>query len=481
MLFLLGFLFIFVLGGLTGVMVAIVPFDWQAHDTYFVVAHLHYVLVGGMVFPLFAAFYYWTPFVSAKPLSDRVGRLAFGLMFIGFNVAFFPMHITGLAGMPRRIYTYSEGLGWGPLNMVSTIGAYTVALGVLVFLIDLALHFRPTTGKNAGNIWNAGTLEWLPTDVYGVRSIPVVSSREPLWDQPGIAENVEAGRYYLPNAPTGRRETLVTDPIDARPQYLLQLPGPGWPPVLAAIGTAGFFLLLTVKLVVPAVLFGVLALVSIFKWLWQTDPGPTHPSVDIGGGIRLPVYLTGPASHSWWAMMVLIMVSGSLFGSLLFAYLFLWTVSPDVWPTGRDELPAVAWALASAILLLASGGCVAYISRRLKSGAAYRHWPVAFAISVGIVLLAASLGLDFYGQWMTGLRPHETAYGAVVYTIVGLQGQFVVVVAAMGFYTIARSRSGLLNAQRRATFDNTMLLWYYTVAQGLIGLALAHSFPRLAG
>ena len=247
MLFVLGFFFIFVLGGLTGVMVAVVPFDWQAHDTYFVVAHLHYVLFGGMVFPLFAAFYYWVPYVSATPLSERLGKWSFWLMFAGFNVAFFPMHLTGLAGMPRRVYTYAEYLGWGPINLLSTVGAYVIAAGVLVFLLDMALHFR-VSSQNAGNVWNAGTLEWLPSGNYASRSIPIVTSREPLWDQPGLAEDVKAGRYYLPNTATGGRETIITSAVDARPQYLLQMPGPGWSPLLAAFGTAGFFLLLTVKL-----------------------------------------------------------------------------------------------------------------------------------------------------------------------------------------------------------------------------------------
>ena len=133
----LGFLFIFTLGGLTGVMVAMVPFDWQAHDTYFVVAHFHYVLVGGMVFPLFAAFYYWAPAFSRRALSERLGKTAFWLMFIGFNVAFFPMHLTGLLGMPRRVYTYPAELGWGSLNMISTLGAFMFAAGILVFLLDV--------------------------------------------------------------------------------------------------------------------------------------------------------------------------------------------------------------------------------------------------------------------------------------------------------------------------------------------------------
>jgi cytochrome c oxidase subunit I+III len=481
MLFILGFFFIFVLGGLTGVMVALVPFDWQAHDTYFIVAHLHYVLFGGMVFPLFGAFYYWMPYISARPLSERLGKWVFWLMFIGFNVAFFPMHITGLAGMPRRVYTYSEYLGWGPLNLVSTIGAYTIGAGVLIFVIDLARKFRMNGGQNAGNIWNAGTLEWLPSGNYASRSIPIVTSREPLWDQPNMAKDVEAGRYYLPNAPTGGRETIVTSPIDARPQYLLQMPGPGWPPLIAAFGTAGFFLLLTVKIVIPAVICGVIAVAMVIAWLWSTDPGPSHPPVDIGGGITLPVYQNGSSSHSWWAMVVLILVSGSIFGSLMFTYLFLWTVSPDVWPQQTETLPSLAWPLASAALLLTSGGCVAWAGRCIKPNKPHRRAQLQLALLLGIALLVAAFLMDLYGQWQTGLRPTESAYAASVYGVVSLQGFFVAIIVFMGAYTIARSMFGLLHPERRVTFENTMLFWYYTVAQGLIGLALVHSFPRLIG
>jgi cytochrome c oxidase subunit I+III len=479
MLFVLGFLFIFVLGGLTGVMVALVPFDWQAHDTYFIVAHLHYVLFGGMVFPLFGAFYYWAPFVSSRPLSERLGKWVFGLMFVGFNVAFFPMHITGLAGMPRRVYTYAEYLGWGPLNMVSTIGAYMIAAGVLVFLVDLALNLRISIAKNAGNVWKAGTLEWLPSGTYSTRSIPFVTSREPLWDQPNLAEDVEAGRYYLPNAPTGARETIVTSPMDARPQYLLQMPGPSWPPVIAAFGTAGFFLLLTVKLVMPAVVCGVIAVVMVIAWLWSTDPGPSHAPVDVGGGITLPVYQNGSSSHSWWAMVVLILVSGSIFGSALFAYLFLWTVSPDVWTQGSEALPALGWPLASAALLLASGACVFHADRRLKPEAHASAWHPRTALLFGVLLLLSSFGVEWYSHWQSGLRPQDSGYGASVYALISLQGFFVAVIAIMGVYTVARSLAGLLHAERRVTFENTMLFWYYTIAQGLIAIVLVHSFPRL--
>ncbi len=157
-LFVLGMLFIFTVGGLTGVMVAMVPFDWQAHDTHFVVAHLHYVLVGGMVFPLFATFYYWAPMVSTQMLSERLGKWTFWLMFIGFNVTFFHMHITGLIGMPRRVWTYSEASGLGPYNFVSTVGAYIIGCRGAGFYHRrdaqfsgrAARHEQPLASRNPG-------------------------------------------------------------------------------------------------------------------------------------------------------------------------------------------------------------------------------------------------------------------------------------------------------------------------------------------
>ena len=477
-LFILGFLVIFVLGGLTGVMVAMIPFDWQVHDTYFVVAHFHYVLIGGMVFPLFAALYYWIPTASSRPLSERLGRWAFALMFLGFNITFFPMHITGLLGMPRRVWTYPSGLGWDTLNFVSTVGAFMIAAGVAVFLYDLARNFRPAAGAGAGNIWGAGTLEWLPSGTYSVRSIPIVTSREPLWDQAGLADDVVAGRYYLPGAVTGGRETLVTSAVDARPQYVLQLPGPSLPTVLAAVFTAGFFLLLTVKLVVPAVISGVLAIGMLIRWLWSTDPGPTRAPAEIGGGLRLPVYAVGRVSHSWWAVVILLLVIGSIYASLLGSYLFLWLTSPEVWPR-PSQLPPLVWPAISAVLLVAAAALPGYASRALGSAGrgALRGFRIAMAAAVP--LLVAALGVQLHGHWETGLRPTDSSYGAAVYAIIGFQGVMVAAVVIMNVYTLARSFCGLLDSQRRATFDNTRLLWYYTVGQGLVGVVLVHAFPSV--
>ncbi|ANN77462.1 cytochrome c oxidase subunit I [Bordetella flabilis] len=477
MLFILGFFFVFVLGGLTGVMVAVIPFDMQVHDTYFIVAHLHYVLFGGMVFPLFAAFYYWAPLVSRRALSERLGRWAFWLMFIGFNVSFFPMHITGLVGMPRRVYTYADSYGWGMLNMVSTVGAYMIAAGVLVFLVDLVRTFRPSVSGNAGNVWNAGTLEWLPNAEYGTRSIPTVASREPLWDQPDLAREVGAGLHYLSGAPTGRRSTLVTSALDARPQYVLQLPGPGWSPLVAALGTAGFFLLLTVKMTLLAAACGVLTVVMILRWLWGSEPAGVQAVVDIGGGSRLPTHCNGPQSHSWWAMVILLMVCASIFGAMVFAYLFLWTTSPEGWRP-EQGLPAWQWPLASAALFIGSATLVAYAGRQLRRE---RHGPLRWCLPAALLLLAGAVALEGWGHWQTGLRPQDSAYAATVYGLAGYQALLTITLCFMGAFTLARSLARRLGPRHRGSFHNTSLLWHYVVAQGLIALLIVHGLASQAG
>jgi cytochrome c oxidase subunit I+III len=467
-LFILGFLFTFVLGGLTGVMVAVVPFDWQVHDTYFIVAHLHYVLIGGMVFPLFAAFYYWIPYTSRNPLSERVGKWVFGLMFAGFNVAFFPMHVTGIVGMPRRVHTYSADMGWDALNMVSTVGAFMIAAGVLLFIVDVARRFRMSAEGNAGNVWNAGTLEWLPNGNYSNRSIPIVTSDYPLWEQPGLAEKVEAGAYYLPRSVTGGRDTLITSAFDARPQYVLRMPMPGWAPLIGAWFTAAFFLLLTFKLVWPAAACGLIAVGALLHWGWGLDPPADHPPADIGGGLVLPVYASGPQSQSWWAIVILMLVSGALYGCLVFAYLFLWTVSPEAWPR---EAPPAAYGIAAAALLAGSSAVVAWADRRVGSAGDCR------ALWLAVPMLAAGWGCALAAQ--SGVSPSASAYGAAVHAVLAVDGFFVTVSIVLALFALARHATGRMDRLRRVTFDNAKLFWHYTVAQSLVGLALVHGFPRM--
>jgi cytochrome c oxidase subunit I+III len=332
MLWTMGALVIFVLGGLTGVVVALAPVDFQAHDTFFVVAHLHYVLIGGAVFPIIAGFYYFFPLINGKKLSDKLGKISFWLAFIGFNVTFLPMHLTGLRGMPRRVFTYQSGLGFDALNLISTIGAFILAAGVAVIVWDL---IRPKKREPyaARNPWNAGTPEWaqeMPGEEWGIRSIPEIDSRYPLWDQPDFLRDIDEGRFYLPDAEEGLRETLITSVIDARPQQCQRLPGSSFIPLLAALATGGFFIFCTYHLWLLALGSLVLATGVICYWLWTgTATVPEKAEKDVGLGLTLPLYQSGPVSVGWWAVFITMLADLTAFISLVFGYFFFWTARPD--------------------------------------------------------------------------------------------------------------------------------------------------------
>ena len=262
MLFLLGFLFIFVIGGLSGVMIASVPFDLQAHDTYFIVAHFHYVLIGGVVFPLLAGLYYWYPKWTGRLMSEKLGMLNFALLFIGANVTFFPMHWLGLDGMTRRIYTYMEASGWGDLNLLATVGSWIMAAGVVTLLINIIWSWR--YGMPAGpNPWGAGTLEWdttSPPRPYGSLHTPVVRSREPLWTRTPEEAIVGGLRHE-------KREVIVSSVIDAEPQSKHKHPGPTVAPLLTAMATGVTFISL---IFTPwgLVVGGALLMPALIVWGW---------------------------------------------------------------------------------------------------------------------------------------------------------------------------------------------------------------------
>jgi cytochrome c oxidase subunit 1 len=184
MLFCVAFVFQFLIAGLTGIMLASAPFDWHLGNSYFVVAHFHYVIVGAILFTLFGAFYYWFPKITGKMYNEALGKLHFWLFIIGFHMTFDFMHVPGLLGMPRRIYTYEPGRGWDTWNFIVTIGVFFQAAGILIFLGNLIWsYFR---GEIAGSDpWDAWTLEWStnsPPPEYNFATIPTIKSRRPLWD-----------------------------------------------------------------------------------------------------------------------------------------------------------------------------------------------------------------------------------------------------------------------------------------------------------
>jgi cytochrome c oxidase subunit I+III len=284
MWFVLGFFVTFIIGGITGVMVASVPIDSQVHDTFFVVAHFHYVLIGGAVFPLFAGFYHWFPKWSGRMLSERLGRVNFALLFIGVQLTFFPMHQLGLEGMPRRVYTYVDGLGWNGLNMLSTVGAFTIAASALLFVANV-LWSRKRGHLAGADPWVADTLEWgtsSPPPAYNFASVPVVQGRSALWER-------------TPDAPivvglsTIKREILVTSILDAEPDHRHEHPWPTIWPLLAALAVGVLFI---GAIFHPAfVLLGTVLLSgAAFGWGWPPKTSELQARIDAlaVGGLPYP-------------------------------------------------------------------------------------------------------------------------------------------------------------------------------------------------
>jgi cytochrome c oxidase subunit 1 len=261
-LFIIGFIVTFVIGGLSGVMIASVPFDLQAHDTYFIVAHLHYVLLGGGLFPLFGAFYYWFPKLTGRMMSEKLGKVNFWLFFIGVNVTFFPMHILGLEGMTRRIYTYLPETGWGALNALSSAGAVIVVASVALFIFNAFRSWR--SGTPAGdNPWNAASLEWAtesPPPPYVFLHVPVCVSEHSLWEE-GETRPVVMGLR------TDIRENLLTTLMDAEPDHRHDSPEPTIWPFLAALAT-GVTFITAIFTVWGLVIGGLLLFPPLVMWGW---------------------------------------------------------------------------------------------------------------------------------------------------------------------------------------------------------------------
>ena len=265
LLFAVGFVALFIIGGLSGVTHAIVPHDAQQTDTYYIVAHFHYVLFGGAIFGLFGGIYYWWPKVFGWMLGERMGKLQFWLLFIGMNLTFGPMHILGLQGQPRRTYTYPDGMGWNFWNFIETIGAFTIALSVLVFLINV-LASRGKREEAGDDPWDARTLEWAmpsPPPEHNFDEIPVVQDRDDFWHKKHR------------RAPEGEPQPLIAGGANGHEDHI-HLPSPSYFPLLAATGLpiAGYGVVYFTEWAVAPAMIGVGLLVALLSFVgWVLEPG----------------------------------------------------------------------------------------------------------------------------------------------------------------------------------------------------------------
>ncbi|WP_366655117.1 cytochrome c oxidase subunit I [Fodinicurvata sp. EGI_FJ10296] len=476
MLYVFGFFFIFVAGGLTGVMLAMVPFNWQVHDTHFVVAHLHYVLVGGFVFPILAAVYYWLPLISGRRSIPGLAIPAFWLIFIGFNMTFFLMHLTGLLGMPRRIHTYPGYEGWVGLNLLSSVGGFVLTIGFALLAVDVLGRLR--FGRRARrDPWHAGTLEWampMPPTPYAFASIPHIDGRADDLRPAALALALARGEGYLSRTRHGWQETLGVHATTGLPDQLVVLPRMTFLPLITAVAT-GLVVLAMLFKVYPLAIAGAFLVVGLFIYSGQNAGlSRDFDPLDVGHGVTLPPHTQVDGSPPWWAMMVTLVADAALFSSLVFGTFYLWVTAPaDPPEVGQASMVLAALTVAalagaalsarSALRAVADGSAIAV---RLAAGG------LAFAAAIaGLMVLIAGITPS----------PTEHAFGAVASALLTYAALHAGIGVAFVISNALRLRAGFISPSRRLDLRLTRVWADYTAVVGAVALVLVLSLPGLVG
>ena len=477
MLYIFGFFSTFVIGGLTGVMLAIVPFDWQAHDTYFVVAHFHYVIGGAAVFPLLAALYYWLPLLSGRTAVYRLSIPAFWLIFIGFNLTFFLMHLVGLLGMRRRIYTYPAIEDWTWLNLLSSMGGFIMTIGFALVVIDLIAQLR--YGRRVRrDPWKAATLEWampIPPTPYAFASLPSIDTRADRIAASELAPSLARGEGYLGFARNDWQETLGVHMTSGVPEQLIVLPRPTYLPLCTALSTAAavlsmlfqFYLLALVMTLVTAGLFVVSA--------QSAGHARDYGLLPVGRGLSLPPHTEVASAPPWWALIFALVADGTLFTSLVFGVLYLWISAPN-WPPAVKPETNLSLAIASVAGLFVAAGGARVSLRSLAENRAPQAWIGLAAVALLAVIAAVVV---LIGNVIP--HPSEHALGATAAALLG----YVAFHAGIGLLfllsNLMRLAAGFVSPRRLVDLRLTRLWIDYTTVTGALAIGLVLALPTLVG
>ncbi|MDO3376742.1 cbb3-type cytochrome c oxidase subunit I [Geoalkalibacter halelectricus] len=493
LLYILAFFYIFVQGGLTGVMVATMPFDWQTHDTTFVVAHFHDVLIGGAVLPFIAAFHYWLPKMTGRLGGEFWDRIGLGFIFVGYNITFVPLYIAGLFGMRRRIYTYPEEMGIGTLNLISTFGSYLLALGFAIALASLLWHAR--RGRPADpDPWKGGTLEWSmpsPAPPYGFRRPLVVGDLYPLWNpvpseshsgdsapRDAYTEELEQASAAMDCRPAGWRGNLVTDGLNGRPQAVQSLPGPTLLPFwLAVVMTLATVFFLAQQYMASAAM-GFVSLVFIGWWLTREPVFDREEAAVLEAQLQVPLWSHGRHTTGWWAAAGTVAVLFTVFGALTYSYFYLRLYS-DHWPQGGLPLPELGSSLL-VFALLAAGGVSQFMSSlgwRRRS----RTW-VVFGMAVTLVLGVGFVIVQMMVLHAAPFGPTANAYASIFFVLNG----FVLLTVLTGLALLGGALVRVIAKQESFTAPRLILwlqisemLWFFAVFAGLACFLVAYLVPHL--
>ncbi len=476
MLYVFGFFFVFVIGGLTGVMLAMVPFNTQAHDSYFVVAHLHYVLVGGFVFPMLAGIYHWMPHISGKQSLYKLSIPAFWLIFIGFNLTFFLMHLTGLMGMPRRISTYPSNWGWDWLNLLSSVGGFILTMGFCLVLADIVLQFRFGRWFRR-DPWRAQTLEWAtatPPPSYNFAAIPRVDERADGLEPAKIGPVLAGGFGYLGFTRNGDQETMGVDMLTGAPEHVIILPRRTYLPLWTAMATASFFLamLFSQYWLAP---FGALATLILFLF-WPVTLGQKQDfgPVEIGMGETAVLDVESPHNVSILANRAALVMNATLFSSLLFGGLFLIVVAPN-WET----VTALDWSLwPGAMALAAALGAagIAFMARRANG----KGRPVGPLLLLSALLQGLAVAL-LVAMGLALPEPTTHARQAIILALISYGALHCFVGGLMAAHGYWRLGQGYVSARRQTEIILAWLWNGYAAATLIPGMGLVALLAMTGG